>query len=246
MTTEDALLQDILANPQDNTPRLILADWLEEHGGTAGRDRAEFVRVQVEIERLRDEGPILRADWCGSGGPDCREEPAALCRLHSLCRRERELLPVVYAVTNRFLGDLRIGDCKIAFRRGFIAEVTLPCLDWLHFGPQIVRAAPVERVNLIDWLPTPIGLGDGWERWIYIRQAPGNAFDPPRELDDALFLAHEMRQTALDCMSRCCLDYARKITPKNARKRYNKPIVPTPQGVIRHSPRRAQPWRPSR
>lgn len=45
MTPEDALLRDILAEPDDNGLRLIYADWLDDHGDA---DRAEFVRVQVE------------------------------------------------------------------------------------------------------------------------------------------------------------------------------------------------------
>jgi uncharacterized protein (TIGR02996 family) len=40
-----AFLQDIKQNPDDNTPRLIFADWLEENGDPRG----EFVRVQCEL-----------------------------------------------------------------------------------------------------------------------------------------------------------------------------------------------------
>jgi uncharacterized protein (TIGR02996 family) len=45
----NALLAEILANPDDDTPRLVLADWLEEHGAT---DRASLIRVQIELARL--------------------------------------------------------------------------------------------------------------------------------------------------------------------------------------------------
>ncbi len=48
--TGEVLLQDILTNREDMTPRLVYADWLEEHGEPAGRDRAEFIRVQMELE----------------------------------------------------------------------------------------------------------------------------------------------------------------------------------------------------
>ena len=41
--------EDILAHPDDNAPRLIFADWLDEHGDGA---RAEFIRVQVERATL--------------------------------------------------------------------------------------------------------------------------------------------------------------------------------------------------
>jgi uncharacterized protein (TIGR02996 family) len=43
-----ALLNACRAAPADDTPRLVLADWLDEHDDP---DRAEFVRVQCELAR---------------------------------------------------------------------------------------------------------------------------------------------------------------------------------------------------
>jgi uncharacterized protein (TIGR02996 family) len=45
MTDRDALLAAILADPDDNTARLVYADWLQENGQT---ERAEFIRAQIE------------------------------------------------------------------------------------------------------------------------------------------------------------------------------------------------------
>jgi uncharacterized protein (TIGR02996 family) len=42
-------LDDIVANIDDDTPRLVYADWLIENGQD---DRAELIRVQVERARL--------------------------------------------------------------------------------------------------------------------------------------------------------------------------------------------------
>jgi uncharacterized protein (TIGR02996 family) len=47
-----AFLQDIKQNPDDDTPRLILADWLEEHDDPRG----EFLRVQCELARQSTRG----------------------------------------------------------------------------------------------------------------------------------------------------------------------------------------------
>lgn len=41
---ERAFLDDIIQNPGDDTPRLILADWLSENGQ---EDRAEFIRMML-------------------------------------------------------------------------------------------------------------------------------------------------------------------------------------------------------
>jgi uncharacterized protein (TIGR02996 family) len=46
MTPRLALLSAILANPDDDLPRLVFADWLEEHGTTdADAARVEFIRL---------------------------------------------------------------------------------------------------------------------------------------------------------------------------------------------------------
>ncbi|MFL5341256.1 MAG: TIGR02996 domain-containing protein [Gemmataceae bacterium] len=48
MVDEPAFLAAILAAPDDDGPRLVYADWLEERGDT---DRSEFIRVQIELTR---------------------------------------------------------------------------------------------------------------------------------------------------------------------------------------------------
>jgi uncharacterized protein (TIGR02996 family) len=49
-TAEDEpFLRDILANPDDDAPRLRYADWLDENGQPA---RAELIRLQVRLARM--------------------------------------------------------------------------------------------------------------------------------------------------------------------------------------------------
>lgn len=97
-STRAALIASILANPQEDTPRLVYADFLEEQGEV---ERAEFVRAQVELARLPSE-PLMtcsgmmfanhmeaqthsnRCEWCQwTHIRDGKIEP--------LRRREREL-----------------------------------------------------------------------------------------------------------------------------------------------------------
>jgi uncharacterized protein (TIGR02996 family) len=49
MPVEDAFLADICAHPNDDTPRLIYADWLEERGDP----RSEFLRAQARLAALK-------------------------------------------------------------------------------------------------------------------------------------------------------------------------------------------------
>jgi uncharacterized protein (TIGR02996 family) len=48
MTHDDAILQAIIEWPDDDSLRLIYADWLEEHGQP---DRAAFILVQCQLAR---------------------------------------------------------------------------------------------------------------------------------------------------------------------------------------------------
>src|SRR5262249_15508960 len=57
-----ALLQAVKQQPDDDSPRLVLADWLEEYGDEADRARAEFVRLHCAWSQL---------DW----RDPAREEP---------------------------------------------------------------------------------------------------------------------------------------------------------------------------
>ena len=77
MTEHAAFVQAILDAPDDDTPRLIFADWLEEHGDGA---RAEFIRLQCDRERLpagdvrhrflvEREQELLGAHWEAWVGP---------------------------------------------------------------------------------------------------------------------------------------------------------------------------------
>jgi uncharacterized protein (TIGR02996 family) len=51
---EQAFLQAIRDDPEDDTPRLVYADWLDEHDQP---ERAEFIRVQCEMARLPRDDP---------------------------------------------------------------------------------------------------------------------------------------------------------------------------------------------
>ena len=53
MSDHDALLRAIGEQPEEDTPRLMYADWLEEQGES---DRADFVRNQVELGRCESNG----------------------------------------------------------------------------------------------------------------------------------------------------------------------------------------------
>jgi uncharacterized protein (TIGR02996 family) len=54
------LMAACIANPDEDTPRLALADWLEEHGDKHDQARAEFIRLQIEAHKLRETDPVRK------------------------------------------------------------------------------------------------------------------------------------------------------------------------------------------
>ena len=72
MSDADALLRAILDHPDDDAPRLVYADWLEDHGQPA---RAAFIRTEVDVyarpewdaERVRYERAARDNPYQGAG-----------------------------------------------------------------------------------------------------------------------------------------------------------------------------------
>jgi uncharacterized protein (TIGR02996 family) len=56
VTHDDAFLQEVIEHPDDDGPRLVYADYLEEHGDP---DRAELIRVCEAMRRT----PVFAADY---------------------------------------------------------------------------------------------------------------------------------------------------------------------------------------
>jgi uncharacterized protein (TIGR02996 family) len=63
MPDDPAFVRMIAAAPDDDAPRLVYADVLEERGDPASAARAEFIRVQCERARLVPDSPRWRELW---------------------------------------------------------------------------------------------------------------------------------------------------------------------------------------
>jgi uncharacterized protein (TIGR02996 family) len=120
MSYTDAFLQAILNDPEDDTVRLIYADWLEERGDPRG----EFIRLQCRL----------------AGLPVGHPERAALKR------RERELLRKYAEEWSRPVNGLAVADWT--FRRGFIEEVTMRAEAFLRDAQALFGAVPLRCLHL--------------------------------------------------------------------------------------------------
>jgi uncharacterized protein (TIGR02996 family) len=122
MGIEDAFLHDILAHPDDDAPRLIYADWLDERGDPRG----EFIRVQCALARLDDEDPRR---W------PLEEREQALLQAHKTRWRE--------SLTNGLTGS---------FRRGFIEAASMrltECEDFFVEAERSLTHHPIRKLELI-------------------------------------------------------------------------------------------------
>lgn len=161
MTEREAFLADIIANPTDDVPRLIFADWLEERGEP---ERANFIRVQCEL--AKDEKQKCAHRWVIDLPVEINSKvyllPAntncGLCRWCLLKKREEELQvknvlnwvqkDFPWLVKDWTLTNTHWFICGEKFRRGFVAEATMSCADWLRYGERLSQETPLEKVTL--------------------------------------------------------------------------------------------------
>jgi uncharacterized protein (TIGR02996 family) len=116
----DAFLQAILDAPDDDTPRLVYADWLDEHGDP---ERAEFIRVQCELARLRELDP----------------------QRVGLEAKGRTLLA---AAGTAWVGPLVGLTKEWIFRRGFVEGITMGGKGFLLYADYLFKQAPLQEVRL--------------------------------------------------------------------------------------------------
>lgn len=162
--TGEQLLAAICAEPNDDGLRLIYADWLDDTGDA---DRAEFIRVQLQLATLAGMGRAPEPEW-----------------IDPLVSRELELWvhsPEWFAPLKDVLRLVQIGDdhpdemtvlnfsidggTYAVVRRGFASEFHVPADWWAGHGEAVVRSHPVERVKFTDRRPHQ-GVG-GSDRWFW-------------------------------------------------------------------------------
>jgi uncharacterized protein (TIGR02996 family) len=114
-----AFLEAIREAPDDDTPRLVYADWLQERCDPRG----EFIAVQCSLEKL-DEDDDRRAELTG------REQ--TLLREHGPAWRDE--LP-------------QWARKACSFERGFITRVCCQTEDFLADPERLVRATPLESLR---------------------------------------------------------------------------------------------------
>ena len=119
----EGLLAAVIAEPDSDLPRLVMADWYDENGEP---ERAEFIRVQIELAR-------------GVRGKARRAAMEA---------RAAELLTEHGGRWREPLASLGVSDYGVQFRRGFVYGVELDDVDddFALRAPDLFAAAPIQRI----------------------------------------------------------------------------------------------------
>jgi uncharacterized protein (TIGR02996 family) len=116
------LLAAVIAQPNEDAPRLIYADWLEEHGQPA---RAEFIRVQIA----------------------CAQLPADHPQVGELEHRSQLLLE---RHQDEWAEPVRAWATGFKFQRGFIGKIIIEAKRFLDLTPEMLAQAPIRHVDLLD------------------------------------------------------------------------------------------------
>jgi uncharacterized protein (TIGR02996 family) len=182
------LVNAVRAAPDDDLPRLVLADWLEEHDAP---EWAEFIRVHCEAARHPHAARIWADTFTDAEAVNPDWQRALTC-----ARRVRELWPAVAEVIcgageegeraqmtwdgRCFFGDPQGTRPQFEVRRGFVEWVGCQSARWLDdghddpLGPLIVTHQPVREVAFHDQR-----IEDG-PYWFAFEQHDSNDFGRPQ------------------------------------------------------------------
>ena len=148
MNERSALFASVFEHPSDDTARLVLADWLDEHGEDVfGR----FLRAGVTASRFRDEVLIDDPDYYAALGDlaavTTNGWPAQWLSELGIGPKPLNFGDWVWDNTADRV-TVRIGSVSGVFARGMLSELVAPLASWYEFVPRAIAAWPIERAEI--------------------------------------------------------------------------------------------------
>src|SRR5262245_49176914 len=128
-----AFLRAVIEHPEDDGPRLVFADWLDERGDPLG----DFIRTQCEYACLPPRN---------QGGPDPHhsERVRLFLRWWGLYKDNEKAWLAAWQ---------RRGAERCIFRRGFVEEATMTAAAWIEHAAEIMSEAPLRVLTLSQLRP---------------------------------------------------------------------------------------------
>jgi len=172
MDDRRAFLEAIAENPEDNTPRLVYSDWLEEHGES---DWAELIRLSIEAYSGRED-PIVLSQTAVS----------RIIQLKTLVE------PRFWQASPQTTGKhSAIVDYSPVWDRGFITNVMCPGWNNTKNYEHLFSRHPIHTLRFFSWQGVKYSLPDNaaeimWSlKWI---EFPVSAFRPEEQSEiDKIF-----------------------------------------------------------
>lgn len=159
-----ALLDAVIAEPDENLHRLAYADWLDENGQ---EERAEFIRLQLLLDspvgqEAATRRIILRRDLEDSAKQRARER-AIIEGAHRFLPQPLRDEPRGWAAgldIPEKPASVSLGlGWKIEWRRGFAERISCFLAQWGKHGPGLVAVSPVSWVSTEESAITLNGRG---------------------------------------------------------------------------------------
>lgn len=143
-----ALHKAILANPDDNTLRLVYADALDERGEPGDAEQAAFIRAQCWLWENQSCSGCSPEEWM-------QGKPCQQCDRREDLRGETAVALFGRGRWESFAGEATLlipdgarWDGHIRFCRGFVHSVTCSAADWLDHSPGVLASQPIREVEL--------------------------------------------------------------------------------------------------
>lgn len=162
MTDDAAFLAAIADRPDDDLPRLVFADYLDEHGDSA---RAEFIRVQCELATLPRNDP--RFTLLKDREEDLLAANKKRWELPNIGRQtfRRGFVEVVDTTADRFLAAARRFHALVPVR-----ELRLRNAD--RRIPELAALPIFARVESLDFANNTLGAGNRITRFFGTADLP--------------------------------------------------------------------------
>jgi len=134
MSEREALHRAICENPDEDTPRLVFADWLDEHDEP---ERAEFIRLQIEIAQL----------------PEGKKKQKRQVREKELLDAHKEVWsePLKPFYASYYSGIYAHHYAPpVVFRRGFVETIAMDATAFIEHGEDVFALSPIRELRQQD------------------------------------------------------------------------------------------------
>jgi uncharacterized protein (TIGR02996 family) len=244
-TMRGAFLRDIVEHPDDDAPRLIYADWLEERGEA---ERASFIRAKYPPDLVGRDQEVIR--WYRY----------AKDILSGVALKSWQVWPISYPGPENKGASFPAaeGGCAfrcsrppfvVALRHGFVCAVATYSRQFFKVAARLFASQPVESVVLLDAWPE---VDRGTRLWIcqpkgwlvacsflpdsLFSLLPGDVL-PARGWPNRPHKTYRNREAAYEALSDACVRYGRSLPlpPGTRTSPYDYPVARRRGGAGRSS-----------